>query len=127
MLRGVVIAGLAGTLTISLTALALRGADGGASALLGALLAFGVILLGLVAMGLVMIGESGATMAGAMVVYIGQLIVLVAVVLGFSDRDWIDGPAVAAAAIAQTVLLQVGQIGGYVRSRHVLYPDGGAA
>lgn len=127
MLRGVAIAGLVGTLTISLTALALRGADGGASALLGALLAFGVILLGLVAIRAVLAGDAGISMAGAFVVYLGQLMLLAAAILVLAEQPWLEGPVLAVAVVVQTVLLQVGQIHGYVRSRHVLYPESGPA
>lgn len=127
MLRGVVLAGTIGTLVIATIGWALRDERGGLSALLGAGLAFVVILIGLLAMRLVISGDAGATMAGAFVVYIGQLVVLAAAIGLLSGRDWLDGPAFAAAAIAGTILLQVGQISGYVRSRHVLYPNGGQA
>lgn len=127
MLRGVALAGMIGTLVIATAGWALRGERGGLSALVGAGLAFVVILFGLLAMRLVISGEPGASMAGAFVVYIGQLVILAAAVLGLGGSDWVDGPALGVAAIAETVLLQVGQIGGYVRARHVLYPNGGQA
>lgn len=127
MVRGVLVTGVVGTAGSALVGLLARGGEGGISALLGGALAFVVILVGLVGMGLVMTGDPGPSMAGALVVYLGQLILLVGAILVISRQGWLDGAALAAAAIATTILLQVGQITGYVRARHVLYPDGGQA
>lgn len=126
MLRGVVVAGCVGSLVIATTGWATKGEKAGWSALAGALTAFAVVLLGLVAMRLIIAGDPGASMAGSLVVYIGQLIVLVAVLLVVRDRSWLHGAAFAAAAVAQTVVLQVGQVIGYSRARHEIYPEGSA-
>ena len=83
-------------------------------------------MLGLLAMRLIIAGDPGVSMAGAFVVYIGQLVALVAILLLVRDRSWLEGAAFAAAALVQTVVLQVGQITGYARARHEVYPQGGA-
>ncbi|WP_370893511.1 hypothetical protein [Janibacter sp. GXQ6167] len=127
MTRGVLIAGMVGLLLLTTAGWVMRGETGGLSALSGALLAFGVILLGLLAMRAVISGHAGLTMAGAFVVYLGQLILLVAAIMVLREQSWVDGRALAFAAIVQTVALQVGQITGYLRARHEIYPQGGAA
>ena len=126
MLRGVVLAGCVGSIVIATVGWMAKGEKAGWSALAGALTAFAVIVLGLVAMRLIIAGDPGVSMAGAFVVYIGQLVALVAILLLVRDRSWLDGAAFAAAALVQTVVLQVGQITGYARARHEVYPQGGA-
>ena len=127
MRRGVLAAGLAGTAVLTLAGALTKGVDGALSALAGSLLAFVVILVGLVAISLVVAGDPGASMAGAGVVYLGQLILLVAAMLVLREAAWLDGTIAAVSAIVATLLLQVGQLTGYVRARHVVYPQGGHA
>lgn len=127
MLRGVVLAGCVGALVIATIGWIAKGEKAGYSALAGAATAFVVILLGLVAMRLIMAGDPGVSMAGSLVVYIGQLILLVAILLAVRGADWLHGAAFAAAAVAQTVVLQVGQVVGYSRARHEIYPEAGAS
>ena len=64
-------------------------------------------------------------MAGALVVYLGQLIALVAVLLVLRDQPWLHGRAFALGAIITTVAVQVGQVSGYARGRHTLFPAAG--
>ena len=123
MLRGVVLTGCLGTLVLATAAWALVGEKAGYSALAGALAAFAVILLGVIGMSFIIRGSAGLTLPGAFVVYVGQLILLVGVLLVVRGQEWLDGPAFAVCAIVQTVLLQIGQISGYARARHPLYPQ----
>lgn len=127
MRRGVLVSGVAGTIALTMVGAMAKGADGALSALAGSLLAFVVILVGLLAISLVVAGEPGASMAGAGVVYLGQLILLVAAMAVLGQAPWLEGTIAAVSAIVATVLLQVGQLTGYVRSRHVLYPRAGHA
>jgi len=127
MRRGVIVAGVAGTLVLTLVGALTKGSDGALSALAGSLLAFVVILVGLLAISLVVSGDPGASMAGAGVVYLGQLILLVATIAVLRETAWLEGTLAAVSAIVATVLLQVGQLAGYVRSRHVIYPQAGPA
>ncbi|WP_353353076.1 hypothetical protein [Intrasporangium sp. DVR] len=108
---------------ITLGAWLLRGADGMASALIGAGVAVAFFVVGGLGMRAVIAGEAALSMAGALVVYIGQLIALVAVFLVLRGADWLDGRAFAAAAIIQTLVWQVGQVVGFRRGRHEIYPD----
>ncbi len=127
MRRGVLAAGLAGTAVLTAAGALTKGVDGALSAFSGSLLAFVVILVGLVAISLVMSGDPGTSMAGAGVVYLGQLILLVAAMVVLREASWLDGTITAVSAIVATVLLQAGQLTGYVRARHVIYPQGGHA
>lgn len=104
-----------------------KGADGALSALAGSLLAFFVVLTGLMAISLIVAGDVGTSMAGAGVVYLGQLILLVAAVAVLREMSWLDGRTAALSAIVATVLLQVGVVAGYVRSRHLVHPVGAGA
>ena len=56
--------------------------------------------------------------------YIAQLVILVAVLLAVRDQEWLHSAGFAAATVAQTVVLQAGQIAGYARARHEIYPGG---
>ncbi|MDC5697359.1 hypothetical protein OO014_08835 [Intrasporangium calvum] len=108
---------------ITLGAWLLRGSDGVASGLLGAVVAVAFFVVGAQGMRAVIAGDAGLSMAGALVVYIGQLIALVAVFLALRGAEWLDGRAFAAAAIIQTLVWQVGQVVGFRRGRHEIYPD----
>lgn len=127
MRRGVLVAGVAGTLLITLGGYLVAGTDGALSALAGSLLAFVVMLLGVLAISFVVAGDAGASMAGAGLVFMGQIIVLIAAIGLLRGAAWLDGPITAAATIIEVVLIQVGQLTGYVRARHELYPQGGRA
>ncbi|OAB86209.1 hypothetical protein AWH69_15035 [Janibacter melonis] len=124
MLRGVVIAGVAGCVAAPVIGWLAAGERAGWSALAGAAAASVIMVVGLLAMRLIMTGDPGTTMAGALVVYIAQLVILVAVLLAVRDQEWLHGAAFAASTVAQTVVLQVAQITGYARARHEIYPGG---
>ncbi|WP_252976416.1 hypothetical protein [Janibacter melonis] len=124
MLRGVVVAGVAGCVAAPVIGWFAAGERAGWSALAGAATASAIMGIGLLAMRLIMTGDPGATMAGALVVYIAQLVILVAVLLAVRDQEWLHSAGFAAATVAQTVVLQAGQIAGYARARHEIYPGG---
>lgn len=127
MRRGVLVAGAVGTVLITAVAAVAKGGDAALSALAGSLLAFVVMLLGVLAISFVVAGDPAASMAGAGLVYLGQLIVLVAAIAVLREAAWLDGTVAAIAAVVETILVQAGQLMGYVRSRHVIYPQGGHA
>jgi hypothetical protein len=108
---------------IALVAWLWRGQTGGLSALVGALVVVGFFVVGHFGVRAVVAGEPGLSIAGAFVVYLGQLITLVAVFLVLRRAGWLDGRAFAAAAILQTLVWQVGQVVGFRRGRHEIYPD----
>ena len=127
MRRGVLVAGVVGTALLTIGGAVAKGADGALSALAGSLLAFVVMLLGVIAISLVVAGDPGASMAGAGLVFMGQIIVLIAAIAMLTQMGWLEGPVAAAATVIEVVLLQVGQLVGYVRARHEVYPQGGHA
>lgn len=127
MRRGVLVSGLGGTVALTIAGAVAKGADGALSALAGSLLAFVVVLMGLLAISLILAGDVGTSMAGAGVVYLGQLILLVAAIAVLREMPWLDGRTTALSAIIATVVLQAGVIGGYVRARHLVHPTGAGA
>lgn len=100
-----------------------RGSDGALSALVGAVVVVAFFVVGHLAVRTIIAGEPGLSIAAAFVVYLGQLIALVAVFLVLRRAGWVDGRAFAAAAVVQTVVWQVGQVVGFRRARHEIYPD----
>jgi hypothetical protein len=102
-----------------------RGGDGSVAALLGGATALVILLVGLLGIAAIVSGHPSIAMAGAFVVYLGQLILLAAVVLSLRDAAWLDGRAFAIGAVVTTVLAQVGLVAGYARARHVMFPDAG--
>lgn len=108
---------------IALVAWLWRGQTGALSALVGALVVVGFFVLGHFGVRAVVAGEPGLSIAGAFVVYLGQLITLVVVFLVLRRAGWLDGRAFAAGAIVQTLVWQVGQVVGFRRGRHEIYPD----
>ena len=125
MLLGSVTAGAAGAgLAAGVLGLQ-RGGDGSVAALLGGATALLILVIGLLGIAAIVSGHPAVSMAGAFVVYLGQLILLAAVVLALRDAAWLDGRAFAIGAVVTTVLAQVGLVLGYTRARHVMFPDAG--
>ncbi|MGL5865320.1 MAG: hypothetical protein ACRCYX_05515 [Dermatophilaceae bacterium] len=91
-----------------------------ASAGLGSVTVLVVVVLGVLGTTAVLRGADGLALAGAGVVYLGQLVLLVAVIAAVRDARWLVGPAFAVAAIAQTLMTQVAMVIGYLRARHEL-------
>ena len=108
---------------IVLVAWLVRGERGAVSALVGALLAVAFFTLGHLGVKAVVAGEPTLSIAGAFVVYLGQLIALAAAFLVLRRAGWVDGPPFAAAVIVQTLVWQVAQVVGFRRGRHEIYPD----
>ncbi|PRY62910.1 hypothetical protein BCF74_103117 [Knoellia remsis] len=129
MLRGALVPGMIALIVLAGAFWAYAGEHAALSALAGAATVFVVLLAGLFGITAVVMGSTATSMAGAGVVYLGQLILIAAVVLVLRRVDWLDGRAFALAAIVQTLVMQVGQIAGYIRSRQEIHPgalDGGA-
>lgn len=93
----------------------------GATALITAVFAVGVLALAAV----LGTGDPRATsstaMIGAFVVYGGQLIGLTALAIALHGQPWIDRTAIAVAGLSAVVAWQVGQIMGFARSRTLIY------
>ncbi|WP_156996807.1 hypothetical protein [Knoellia aerolata] len=130
MLRGALVPGMIALPALAAAFWAYAGEHAALSALAGAATVFVILVVGLLGITAVVLGPAATSMAGAGVVYLGQLILIVTVVLVLRGVDWLDGRAFALSAIAQTLLMQVGQVVGYVRARHEIHPgslDRGAA
>ncbi|HEX5968601.1 MAG TPA: hypothetical protein VFY88_09000 [Intrasporangium sp.] len=123
MLRTSLVLSAASVPVIALGAWLWRGHAGALSGLVGALVVVGFFVVGHFGVRAVVAGEPGLSIAGAFVVYLGQLITLVAVFLVLRRVGWLDGRAFAAGAILQTLVWQVGQVVGFRRGRHEIYPD----
>ncbi len=102
-----------------------RGATAAGNALGVTAIVIGAFVLGILALASVL-GEgdpratSSTAMIGAFVVYGGQLLALTALALVLHDQPWIDRTAVAIAGLSAVVAWQVGQIGGFLRSRALI-------
>lgn len=130
MLRGALVPGMIALPVLAGTFWAYAGEAAALSALAGAALVLVVLTVGLLGITAVVMGPAATSMAGAGVVYLGQLILIAAAVLVLRGVDWLDGRPFAVSAIAQTLAMQVGQIVGYLRARHEIHPgslDRGAA
>lgn len=122
MLRGALVPGMLALPVLAGAFWAYAGEQAALSALAGAATVFVILVVGLLGITAVVLGPAATSMAGAGVVYLGQLILIVTVVLALRGVDWLDGRAFALSAIAQTLVMQVGQVVGYVRSRHEISP-----
>jgi hypothetical protein len=120
ILRHAAAAGLACAILTVALAWTGWGREAGLSALAGSLVVLVVLLVGLLGISVVVAGDAGLSMAGAAVVYIGQIILIVAALLVLRDRDWLDGRAFAIAAVVQVLVMQVAQVVGYNRGRHAV-------
>ncbi|XVX21366.1 hypothetical protein ACQP1U_05690 [Actinomycetota bacterium] len=122
MLRGLVVCGLLALIPLTVLFWAVQSGAAGESALAGALVTIAVMVLGLLGMRMVLAGDLSIAMAGALVVYLGQLILLMAALLVLRKAEWLDGRAFAISAIVTVVATQVGLVRGYLRARHPIYP-----
>lgn len=120
ILRYAVVAGSVGVVLATAVAWSVAGEQAALSAAAGAGVVFAVLTIGLLAISMVLAGDVALSMAGAAVVYIGQIILIVTALLVLRERDWLDGRAFAIAAIGQVLLMQVAQVLGYNRGRHEL-------
>lgn len=131
MLRGALVPGMVALPVLAGAFWAYAGEKAALSALAGAALVFVVLTVGLLGITAVVMGPAATSMAGAGVVYLGQIILVAAAILALRSADWLDGRPFALSAIAQTIVMQVGQVAGYVRARHEIAPGsldrGGAA
>jgi len=121
MLRGAVVPSLVAVPVITGIAWAWRGEHATLSALVGALVAFVVFGVGLVSIKVVVDGQPGFSLPGAMIVYFGQLIAVVFVIVLLRGASWLDGRVFAASVLAEGLVWQIGQITGFLRGRHQIY------
>lgn len=123
ILQVAAIVGLLSALLITAVAWGIGTETTALSALTGAAVVFVVLLVGILGISAVVAGDTNLSMAGAAIVYTGQIILIIAALLVLRDRDWMDGRAFAIAAVAQVLVMQVAQVIGYNRGRHIVTAD----
>jgi ATP synthase protein I len=121
MLHGALVPSVVAVPVLTGVALVWRGGHGALSAMVGALVALVIFGVGLLAIRKVVDGHPALSIAGAMVVYFGQLIAVLFVIVVLRDATWLDGRAFAAAVLAEGLIWQIGQITGFLRGRHQIY------
>lgn len=121
MLRGAIVPTACSVPVVVVVFLILRGSRGGLSALFGAALAAAFFGAGLYVMKRTSAADPIAMFAGAMAVYLGQVLAIGIVILAFRDVSWLDGPACGIAILAIALVWQVFQGIAYVRTRKPVY------
>ena len=104
-------------------------ARGGLAALLGVVVAVAFFASGLYVMKRVTNANPISVLAGALAVYLGQVIFLGLVIASLSGADWLDGQAFGLSVLAVALVWQVAQVVAFVRLRKPVYdePADGAA
>lgn len=97
-----------------------RGPDGAAAAAIGATIAVLAFVSGTWGVGLLLDHLPGAELAGALGLYLVQLLLLVSAVLLVRAQDWLDPWSAAAGLLATALAHQIGQVTGFLRSRTLL-------
>jgi ATP synthase protein I len=100
-----------------------RQARGGLAALLGVAIAVVFFASGLYAMKRVTNASPLSVLAGALAVYLGQVIFLAVVVLSLSGAHWLDGTAFGLSVLAVALIWQVCQVAAFVRLRKPVYDE----
>ena len=93
MLRGALLSGMLALLVLAGAFWAYAGEQAALSALAGAATVLVILVVGLLGITAVVLGPAATSMAGAGVVYLGQLILIATVVLALRGVDWLDGRA----------------------------------
>ena len=94
---------------------------GGLAALLGASIAVAFFAGGLYVMGRVTNANPISVLAGALAVYLGQVIFLGVVILTLSGVQWLDGTAFGLSTLAVALLWQVCQVAAFMRLRQPVF------
>ena len=100
-----------------------RGSGGGLAALLGVVIAVVFFASGLYVMGRVTNANPISVLAGALAVYLGQVIFLGVVIFAFSGAHWLDGKAFGLSVLAVALIWQVYQVAAFMRLRQPVYDE----
>ena len=98
-----------------------RGSRGGLAALLGACIAVVFFASGLYVMGRVTNANPLSVLAGALAVYLGQVIFLGVVILTFAGARWLDGRSFGLSVLAVALIWQLCQVAAFMRLRKPVY------
>jgi ATP synthase protein I len=123
MLRGTLIPMVATVPVIVAVFWIARQSRGGLAALLGVSIAVAFFAGGLYVMGRVTNANPLSVLAGALAVYLGQVIFLGVVILTFSGAHWLDGTAFGLSVLAVALIWQVCQVVAFVRLRRPVYDE----
>jgi len=123
MLRGAVIPTAATAPVIVLGFWVTRHTRGGLAALLGVAIAVVFFASGLYVMKRVTNANPLSVLAGALAVYLGQVIFLGLVIVALSGADWLDGTAFGLSILAVALIWQLSQIRAFVRLRKPVYDE----
>lgn len=125
MLRGALLPTLAAGVLVVVGFGVTRGAAGAGAAAIGVAIAVLFFAAGLKVMIRIVEANPVAVFAGAMAVYLGQLIFLGVVVIVLRPVTWLDGWACGIAVFVTTIVWQVFQVRAYLRMRKPVYDDPG--
>lgn len=121
MLRGALVPSLVAAPLVVLALWVARGSRGGLAALLAVVVTIAFFAGGLAVMKRVTNANPLSLLAGALAVYLGQVLFLGIVIISLSRASWLDGTAFGIAALAITLVWQVGQVVAFVRMRKSVY------
>jgi ATP synthase protein I len=127
MLRGALLPSIAAGLVATAVLWVLRRSDGGLAALLGVAVAVVFFAAGLYVMKRVVGANPLSVLAGALAVYLGQIIFLGIIILVLSDARWLDGTAFGLAILVVALVWQVCQVVTFLRMRHSVYDEPSSA
>ena len=125
MLRGALIPMICTTPVIVLVFWITRQTRGGLAALLGVFIAVVFFAGGLYVMKRVSNANPISVLAGALAVYLGQVIFLGLVIFSLSGADWLDGKAFGLSVLAVALIWQLSQVVAFVRLRKPVYDEPG--
>jgi ATP synthase protein I len=123
MLRGALLPSTAAGVVAAVVLWVLRDSDGGLAALLGVAVAVVFFAAGLAVMKRVVGANPLSVLAGALAVYLGQIIFLGVIILVLSGARWLDGTAFGLAILVVALVWQVCQVVAFLRMRHSVYDD----
>ena len=123
MLRATVVPMVASVPVIVAVFWITRQSRGGLAALLGVSIAVVFFASGLYVMGRVTNANPISVLAGALAVYLGQVIFLGVVILTLSDVHWLDGTAFGLSALAVALIWQVAQVAAFMRLRKPVFDE----
>lgn len=102
-----------------------RSARGGLASLLGVCVAVVFFASGLYVMKRVTNANPLSVLAGAMAVYLGQVIFLGLVIVSLSSANWLDGTAFGLSILAVALVWQLSQIRAFMHLRKPVYDQTG--
>ncbi|MEO8518666.1 MAG: hypothetical protein ABI438_05755 [Dermatophilaceae bacterium] len=123
MLRGTVIPMAFAAPVIVLGFWVARQTRGGLSALLGVCVAVAFFASGLYVMKRVTNANPLSVLAGALAVYLGQVIFLGLVIVLLSGAHWLDGTAFGLSILAVALVWQLAQIRAFLQMRQPVYDE----